>query len=224
MEYGLLSFSSSIIDLFSQSKLMPDMGGEYTDKHGYTQKDEYKHKNRPTPRDLRSQVNKSMNSTMVLAETNCAFDLGNDLMEANFPYYHILQQAPIIRKRGKATEKTKGSQGKVKDLSKRDYERVHWNGKTFTKEYSKNVRGSRINYSKVMFYAGNGYVNSTAKQYLNVHYEYIDKICDEIAPKLAEMFGMKLMRKKDTGLGEEYGLQDESQYTTDILDIFESFE
>ena len=119
MEYDLISFTNRLIELFGQSKYMPDMGGFYVDKNGHTQKDDVKHSKRPIPRDLRTQITNCMISTKVGSEDMTTFDLGSEIMEQYFPYYHILQQAPSIRKRGKATRTSKGSQTFVKSYAKK---------------------------------------------------------------------------------------------------------
>ena len=62
--------------------------------------------------------------------------------------------------------------------------------------------------------------------YYNVHYQYIDKMLDQIAPMLASEFGMKLKRKENTGLGEEYIAQGQDENgigVGNILEIFDSF-
>ena len=51
-----------------------------------------------------------------------------------------------------------------------------------------------------------------------MHYQYIDKICDEISEIIAAEFGMKLGRKKDTGLAEELALDWDEPVET-VLDI-----
>lgn len=222
MEYSLKDFAGWLQWYINTSDLMPDMKGIYTDKHGRTQRDDKKHSKRPTPRALKDQIRISMESSRIDNENIITFEIGNEQMEANFPYYHILQQAPVIRKRNKGTTKSKGSQMYVKDTKKRDYEQVHWNGKTFVKEYSRNVRGSRINLSKTTMRFDNIFLNTEANQYLNMHYQYIDRICDEVANKLANFFGMKLGRKQDSGLIDEFAEQ-QGTSIENIIDIFGSF-
>ena len=46
-----------------------------------------------------------------------------------------------------------------------------------------------------------------AKQYVNIHYKYIDKILDNVVPILANRFGGRMLRKVDTGLKEEFDFQ-----------------
>ena len=222
MEYDIVSFTETLISLFVNSQLIPDMHGQYTNKNGYTQSDKSKHPNRPEPRELRKQIENSIFLTKTYIDNMRMFDIGNENMERNFPYYHILQNTPVIRKAHRGTTKTKGTQMYEKDLGKRDYEKVSWNGKTFTKEYSRNVRGSRINLSKTTMRFDDVFLNSDANQYLNVHYKYIDRICDEIAPQLAERYSMKLGRKQDTGLIDEYANQ-EGTTIEKIEEIFGSF-
>lgn len=224
MEYDLISFTNRLIELFVNSPNMPNMGGVYVDKYGRVEEDSKKHKNRPQPRDLKSQITNCMISTQFSGEDMRTFDLGSETMERYFPYYHILQQAPVIRKKGKASKQTKGSQTFVKSYAKKDYEIVRWNGKTFTKEYEKNVRGSRAR-KKVSQWnePRTRFLYANANSYKNEHYGYIDIINDEVANLLAKEYGMKLMRKKDTGYAEEYGMQ-YGLTEEEVLDIFSSFE
>ena len=72
-----------------------------------------------------------MNNQVMRMADMMTFDIGNEGAEETHPYYHILQQAPTIRKRGKGTKKSKGSEIE-KAASQRDFERVNWNGKIFT--------------------------------------------------------------------------------------------
>ena len=165
------------------------------------------------------------------------FDIGSEYAEQNYPYYHILQDAPVIRKRGRGTAKSKGSQAQIENLSQRDYGRIRFNGKTYSKEYEKNVRGERNNIVKKSTrysYKNGSYVkiNLESNSYQNVHYHYIDKILDYAVPFIANYFDLKLGRKIDTGLEEEYNeqyKQDSTQlnvgnWNLDILDIMNSFD
>lgn len=224
--FSLSAFANKLIDLFVHSPNMPDMKGAYTNKYGSTQVDSSKHKKRPEPRDLRTQIERSMNSTMGLSldeSGTISFNIGSDFMETNFPYYHILQQAPTIRKKGKGTKKTKGSQMYEKDVAKRDYEKVHWNGKTFTKEYEKNVRGGRINLNKTSMHIDGQFLNMEQNQYLNMHYKYIDTILDhDVVDQLANIFGLKRARTQDSGLIDEFAYQEDTDVET-VLKAFESF-
>lgn len=222
MEYTLSAFAERLTELISISKQIPEMGGFYTNRYGYTQSAESKHSKRPLPRNLRGQITNSMSSSFQTTENIATFDIGNETMEQYFPYYHILQQAPVIRKRGKGTTKTKGSEAMYKNAKDRDYERVIWNGKTFTKEYSRNVRGSRLNLNKTQMHLDGQFLNTNANQYLNMHYEYLDKVSDEVADKIAQEFGMRLGRKVDSGLIDEFANQ-EGVSIESVLEAFDSF-
>lgn len=223
MEYSITAFTNKLIELFVSSPNMPNMKGVYTNKYGSTQLDSSKHKKRPEPRDLKSQIERSMNTTMAMdlnGEGQISFNIGNEFMELNFPYYHILQQAPVIRKKDKGTTKTKGSQMFEKDKAKRDYEQVHWNGKTFTKEYQKNVRGGRLNLNKTSMHIDGQFLNMEQNQYLNVHYKYIDNILNkDVVDQLAATFGMKRQRTKDSGLIDEFAFQED----TDVETVLQAF-
>lgn len=228
MEYDLISFTNRLIELFVNSPNMPKMNDVYIDKYGREQKDEIKHKNRPTPRDLKSQISNSMISSKMGDENMRTFDLGNAQMETNFPYYHILQQAPTIRKKDKGTTKSKGSESMYKNPAERDYERVYWNGKTFTKEYSKNVRGARTKLTKTSYWSdyktsSGSFKNPEAQKYLNVHYQYIDKILNEdVVKQLASEFGLKIGRTQKTDLVDEFAMQ-EGVSVEQVLEAFDSF-
>ena len=60
------------------------------------------------------------------------FEIGNDYAEEYYPYYHILEDAEVIRKKGRGTKLSKGSQAEITKLSDRDYGRISFNGQTFS--------------------------------------------------------------------------------------------
>ena len=148
-----------------------------------------------------------------------SFDIGSYMAEAKYPYYHILQDAPVIRKRNRATAKSRGSQAAIENLGQRDYGRVKFNGKTYTKEYAKNVRGER---ASIIERARD---NPRANSYVNIHYQYIDKMLDQIMPLIALEFGGKLKRKQSSGLLEEFELQEQEDLDEryDMDNIIDSF-
>jgi len=159
-----------------------------------------KHKKRP----LHIRDVAFMNNPLEFINDNMfAFEIGNETAETNYPYYHILQDSEVINKRGRATGKTRGSQSNV-EVSKRDYGKITFNGKTFTKEYQRNVRGKRSRAGKATRWVGDTLINKEAKYYLNVHYNYIDRILDSVLPFIAQEYGMKLKRKEKTSLADEY--------------------
>jgi len=169
------------------------------------------------------------NPTYTITENQLTFDIGNAYAEQYYPYYHILQDTPYIRKRNKASEKTKGSQAKVEKRSARDYNFITWNGKTFSREYAKNVRGKRNRIGKVSHWETDSagrlvFVKKESKEYLNEHYQYIDKMLSECVDTLASDFGMRVLRVKHTSLSEDYLEQSFDDYPTHLLQIFDSFE
>lgn len=159
------------------------------------------------------------------------FDIGSTNAEKNYPNYHILEDAEVIRTKGKGTKKSKGSQDAISDLKARDYGRVEWNGKTFTQEYKRNVRGSRSRQGKArqIFVDNNGVVyriNETANYYYNKHFQYIERTLDATLPFIAQEMGLKMKRTIDSGLGEEYGLQanidSNNDFATGIIESISS--
>lgn len=230
MEFEIGAFAKSLQELFVNSQFFPYLDEKYINKYGWTQTDRSKHPKRE-PLHLRKAVDDCMSETYLnVGENIVEMTIGSEKLERTHPYYHILEDAPVIRKANKGTEKTKGSQAKVEDVGQRDYGRVHWNGKVFAKEYAKNVRGSRDRTSKVSHWTNSGgrrvFVNRESNAYKNEHYKYIERILDSgILETLASQYGLKMRKRKiDTGLGEEYALQEESNYTTNIIDILDSFE
>ena len=221
MDFEKHTFSTRLRELFFNSPMFPIMIGDYVSKWGQTQSDAQKHKDR-NPTHLKQAAEQEVANTVVESDNTITFDYGSVKLERIYPYYHILQNSPVIRKANRGTKKSKGSQVS-QSFEKRDFERVQWNGKTFVKEYNKSVRGSRLQYETTKKVQGE-YYNTHANQYLNVHYKYIDRILDNIVYTLASEFGLIMRRKQDIGLAEEYSMQEESEYTTDIIDIFNSFE
>lgn len=182
-----------------------------------------KHKKRPLH--IRDVAFKNLPISVNL--NTMSFDIGSEYAEMVYPYYHILQDAPVIRKKGRGTTKSRGSQARVELLSSRDYSTITFNGKTFTKEYQKNVRGKR---SKVIdnstrYSWSNGKmvkINKEANSYQNVHYKYIDRTLDYCLPFMATYFNMKMLRKVDSGLEEEYNMQ-QLDRMSNLVDILNSF-
>ncbi|MBO7715454.1 MAG: hypothetical protein J6S85_17970 [Methanobrevibacter sp.] len=150
------------------------------------------------------------NQTISVSENEKVFEIGNDYAEQYYPYYHILEDAPYIRKRDRATDKTRGSQAKVEKLADRDYNKVSFNGKTYTREYARNVRGKRSRLSNVSYWAsdGNGdkiWINRESNSYLNTHYQYIERMMNtSILDTLAMEFNLKKARTEITTLKEDF--------------------
>lgn len=178
---------------------------------------EIKHKNRPLHiRDIALGL-------PYISGDQVIFEIGNDYAEEYYPYYHILEDAEVIRKRGRATKKSKGSQAMITKLSDRDYARVSFNGKTFTREYQKNVRGKRSLASKgtIRVVGADGVVysvNKNANYYYNKHYHYIEKILDTVLPWIAPAFGLRTLRTETTSLESDYESQGMSNLISSIME------
>lgn len=141
------------------------------------------------------------------------FEIGNEESESKYPYYHILEDSPVIRKRYKADTYTKGSQDKVVDKGSRDYSIISFNGKTFSKEYQKNVRGMRKQViDNATYFTGKGNQrerhNEDSKSYRNIHYHYLENMALKINPILAQMYGIEYVGSKGTSLKDEYIAQE----------------
>lgn len=226
MEFSLDAFYGTLVNLFINSPLFPNAPKYYVSSWGI-QEYKDKHPNRGGTK-LKTVAEECMRGTKTQDLNTITFDYGNDRMETMFPYYHILQDSPYIRKKNEGTDKTKGSQAKI-ETKKRDYGIVEWNGKTFTKEYSRNIRGSRRRTSQVSHWATDSrgqriWINRDSNTYLNEHYQYIDKILDSIVQDLAATYGLKPMRKANTGLAEEYFTQfEDDSALNSFFDAFYNF-
>lgn len=135
------------------------------------------------------------------------FELGNTQAEVETPQYHILEDAEVIRKRGRGTATSRGSQANI-DPRERDY--GQW---TITKskktgetnifqEYRKNVRGQRSKLSKAQRITvgtdgAKVVINKDSPYYENIHYHYIEKSLEGgILNELYSKFNLKKGRTK----------------------------
>lgn len=157
------------------------------------------------------------NTVIPLGTDSMYFEIGNDESEEKAPYYHILQDAQVIRKKGYGTEKSRGSQAFIKDKSKRDYGQVTY---TITEdkkgrkrvnpfyEYRRNVRGKRSLIGKASQKIINSEgkeirINRESKYYANIHFNYIGRNLETIVKTLAKEFNLKLGTSKQN-FDEEY--------------------
>lgn len=218
MEYTIESFTIRLRELmYDNFPNLPERGINPSGTH--------KHKNNREIRDVAFKDNAT-----IFSENTTIFEIGNENAERNYPYYHILQDSPVIRKRNKGTTKTKGSQAKVENLGQRDYGKVEWNGKTFTKEYQRNVRGKRNRLNSVSHWSTNAngeriWVNRESNAYINEHYHYIEKMFNEkgILDTLANEFGMTRKRTINGGIQSDYAYESEHSNMFSYNDIQEGF-
>ena len=167
------------------------------------------------------------NNVIPVGLNSMYFEIGNDIAEEKAPYYHILEDAQVIRKAGFGTKKSKGSQAFVQDKSKRDYGQATFTITNNSKgrrinpyyEYRRNVRGKRslVEKSTHRVYDENGKltkVNRDSKYYFNIHYNYIERNLEWLTKLLANEFGMQLKRVK-TDFTEEYAEQNDKKYMLD---------
>lgn len=158
------------------------------------------------------------------------FEIGNDYAEEYYPYYHILEDAEVIRKRGRGTKLSKGSQAQVEIVGgKRDYGRINFNGQTFSREYRKNVRGERSRSQKATYNIvgsdGKVYkVNKDANYYKNKHFQFIERILNNTLPWIASEYGLRMSRTETTSLESDYESQGMSDLKESILSAMYSHE
>lgn len=206
MEYNLAKFIKDIKQTLYNN--FPESEEFYYDKDGHKQNRNIKHKGRT---EHIKDVALNKNNIVTINDDLAYFEIGNEEAERKYPYYHILQDAPVIHKKKTkthpnwgATKKSKGSQASVPP-SKRDYSIINLKNGVFSKEYDRNVRGARRsvidNSSK---WVGGEFINRESSTYRNVHYKYIDRILYATIGFVAQDNGLKSMRSSDSGLGEEY--------------------
>ena len=156
------------------------------------------------------------NNVIPVGLNSMYFEIGNDIAESKAPYYHILEDAQVIRKAGFGTKKSKGSQAFIQDKGKRDYGQATFTITNNSKgqrinpyyEYRRNVRGKRslVGNSTRRVIDENGVVtkiNRESKYYFNIHYNYIERGLETITNLLTHQFDMKLQRTK-IDYSEEY--------------------
>lgn len=153
------------------------------------------------------------------------FEIGNDYAEEYYPYYHILEDAEVIRKKGRGTKLSKGSQAEITKLSDRDYGRISFNGKTFSREYQKNVRGARSRVEKATYNIvgsdGRVYkVNKDANYYKNIRFHYIERILNNTLPWIAQANGVRMGRTEISSLESDYENQQSENLITSIMSSF----
>ena len=167
------------------------------------------------------------NNVIPVGLNSMYFEIGNDIAESKAPYYHILEDAQVIRKAGYGTQKSKGSQAFIQDKGKRDYGQATFTITNNSKgrrinpyyEYRRNVRGKRslIEKSTHRVYDENGKltkVNRDSKYYFNIHYNYIERNLEWLTKILADEFNMKLKRVK-MDFTEEYAEENDKKYMLD---------
>lgn len=144
------------------------------------------------------------NAIMPLATPDSVyFRLGNARSERIAPYYHILEDAQTIRMPNRGTAKTKGSQAS-KPRSKRDYSVYNPpEAKTnrLTQEYRTSYTSGRRSYIpttlKLIELRDKTLKEKKKLPYrYNVHFAYIERILENILPKIAEDLGLELTTPK----------------------------
>lgn len=163
----------------------------------------------------------------LLSNGTIVFEIGNNYAEEFYPYYHILEDAEVIRKRGRGTKLSKGSQDKIEIAGgKRDYGRINFNGKTFTREYQKNVRGERSRVAKSTYniVGSDGVVykiNKDTNYYRNKHFHYIERILNNTLPWVAQANGLKMKRTETSSLENDYETQEQDNLIASIMSSFD---
>ena len=160
----------------------------------------------------------SNGQVIPLGTNGYVFELGSENLETNFPHYHILDDAYTIKKRGKGTTTSKGSQAKINDKGKRDcgiwvVSTKNKSGRTSVyQEYRKNVRGNRKPKEKYKMVVdketGEVMFQNVSTSYVNKYYHYIEKAMDNGLPFVAQKYGMRMARVQTSDEEKQSALQE----------------
>ena len=140
----------------------------------------------------------------LTAEMNY-FEIGNAVAELNTPHYHILEDAKKIRMPNMGTEKSLGSQRKVK-RSKRDYSVLGYaqGTKTVVQEYRQDFKRN---------YYGKGTLTTTPREFAkrekvtnknkrgyrnNIYFGYIENLVLEAGQNIAGRFNARFTTSQDS--------------------------
>lgn len=124
------------------------------------------------------------NQTFMISPEMMFFEIGNPQAEAETPHYHILEDARIIRHPNMSTKRSRGSQGLIKDLSKRDYSVLAYGERK--KEVVQEYRNPKAKYSKEK----GGFRK-------NEYYQYIEELVKESGQTVASMLDLGFVTSKD---------------------------
>jgi len=134
------------------------------------------------------------------------FELGNEYAEEKAPQYHILEDSRKIKNPNMGTPQTLGTQRNVKDRKKRDYGKMTYLGQGLNlwrgQEYRQSFRGRsniwkenlRISTKRFeqKWNKKRGYRVDNSFRY-NEHYGYIERILEDITPRIAQQVNAKLI-------------------------------
>lgn len=135
------------------------------------------------------------------------FEIGNEYAEKTNPYYHILEDAKVIRNPNKGTPQSLGTQRSVKQVGKRDYGKVTYiksGGKTRVGQEYRTAYKNRSNIWNVntTLYLKRFNMRNEKRNYrYNIHFGYIERILEEITPTIAEQINARLI-VRDVGFAE----------------------
>jgi hypothetical protein len=133
------------------------------------------------------------------------FEIGNAVAELETPHYHILEDAKKIRMPYMGTEKSLGSQRKVK-RSKRDYSVLGYaqGTKTVVQEYRQDFKRN---------YYGKGTLTTTPREFAkrekvtnknkrgyrnNIYFGYIENLVSEAGQNIASRFNARFTTSTDS--------------------------
>ena len=116
-------------------------------------------------------------------------------------------------------------QAQIEKLSQRDYGKISFNGKTYSKEYQRNVRGQRSLADKgtIRVVGADGVVyriNKDANYYKNKHYHYIERILNNTLPWIAQANGLRMGRTEMSSLESDYESQEHDSLISGIMSSF----
>jgi len=146
------------------------------------------------------------NPIIVVSPEIQVFELGNEYAEEKAPQYHILEDSKKIKNPNKGTQQSLGSQRNVNEVRKRDYGKVTYlkggNIVEIGQEYRQSFRGRsniwqenlRISTKRFeqKWNKKRGYRVDNTFRY-NEHFGYIERILEDITPRIAQQINARLV-------------------------------
>ena len=177
----------------------------------------------------------SKNNPIVMVSPEIEyFEIGNDYAEEKAPQYHILEDAKTIRNPNQGTPQTLGSQRNVKEVSKRDYGKTTYlrnDGKVgIGQEYRTSFKGrSNIWKENLRLTTRRRQERNRKKKGLrtvktfryNTHWAYIERILEEITPKIAQQVNAKLVVRQQNNEIDELVMIDQGESIDNLSEFYE---
>jgi len=191
---------------------MLKIGMELNSNFPYDKGDKYRRSpSKPHMRDIALIENQ----IIAVGDNAYYFEIGNENAQAKAPQYAILENAKVIRRPYKGTNKSKGSQAKIADKGKRDYNVHIWRERTQSKgelfgsfeniqEYRQNIDRNyygRADKAREQIERMKYHYVYNRNWRPNLHWQYIERILNQLVPQIANDIEATLSISEGDDLG-----------------------